>query len=101
MSKLELIYTIALAVVVLVLVVYYLIMAIKNGWINKITATLNEAIKYAEDNITGSSKKKEYVMSKVEEKCVELGIPYYLIKNLVSKLINRIIKDHNVIAHNE
>ena len=100
MSKLELMQTIALGVIVLIILIYYLIMAIKNGWVKKLTATLNEAIRYAEKNITGNVEKKKYVMEKIEDKCIELGIPYALIKNVISKLIERIIRDHNVIDHN-
>lgn len=97
MTKLELIELIILGVVALVLIVYYSIKAIKNGWVQKITATMNEAIKYAEANITGSKEKKEYVLQKVKEKCEELGIPYTLIESFVSKLINKIIANYNVI----
>lgn len=99
MSKLELIYTIAIAIIALVLVIYYIILAIKNGWIKKITATLNEAIKYAEFNIQGPAEKKKYVLDKVEEKCTELGIPYALISNLINKIIEKIVANHNIIDH--
>lgn len=97
MTKLELIELIVLGLVALVLIVYYSIKAIKNGWVQKITSTMNEAIKYAEANITGSKEKKEYVLQKVKEKCEELGIPYTLIESFVSKLINKIIANYNVI----
>lgn len=99
MSKLELIYTIAIAVVALIIVIYLIVMGIKNGWIKKIIQTLNTSIKYAELNITGNVEKKNYVMEKVEEKCIELGIPWFLIKNPVSKLIEKIIANYNVINH--
>ena len=46
MTKLELIELIILIVVAVGLGIYYLIKAIKNGWIQKITTTMNEAIKY-------------------------------------------------------
>ena len=98
MSKLELIETIALAVVALVIVVYYLILAIKNGWIKKLTQTVYEAIKYAEENLKGNEK-KAYVMRRVEARCSELGIPYTLIYNIVNKLIDKVIAHHNVIDH--
>ncbi len=99
MSKLELIYTIALAIFVVVLLIYYIIMAIKNGWIKKLTETLNVSMKYAEDNITGSAEKKKYVMEQIESKCIELGIPYTLISKLISSLIEKIIANHNIIDH--
>lgn len=94
MSKIELIETIALAVVALVIVV----LAIKNGWIKKLTQTVYEAIKYAEENLKGNEK-KAYVMRRVEARCSELGIPYTLIYNIVSKLIDKVIAHHNVIDH--
>lgn len=97
MTKLELIELIALLIVAVVLAIYYLIKAIKNGWITKITATLNEAIKYAEKNIKDGKEKKDYVICRVKEKCEELGIPYTLIEKLVSKLIDKIIANYNVI----
>lgn len=99
MSKIEMIYTIGLAIVALIVLVYYFVLMIKNGWIKKITMTLNDAIRYAEKNITGKAEKKNYVLSKVEEKCAELGIPYVLIRNLVSKTIERIIGNYNIIDH--
>ncbi len=101
MSRIELIYTIALCVVALAVFIYYAILAIKNGWIKKITQTLNDAIRYAEKNIQGKNEKKEYVMKKVEEKCTELGIPYAFIYKLVSKIIDKIIANHNIIDHDK
>lgn len=97
MTTLELIKLIVLGVVALILIVYYSIKGIKNGWVRKITETMNEAIKYSETNIIGSKEKKKYVLQKVKEKCEELGIPYTLIESIVSKLIDKIIANYNVI----
>ena len=44
MSKLELIEFIALAAIVFVGLIVLLVLAIKNGWIKKLTKTLNEEI---------------------------------------------------------
>jgi len=99
MSKLELIETIVIGAIVLFLLIYYLIKAIKNGWVKKITAVMNESIRYAEKNITGKVEKKRYVMDKIEEECINLGIPYGLIQKLISKLIDKIIANYNVIDH--
>lgn len=101
MSNLELIYTIAFSVIAATFVLYWIIMAIKNGWIKKITQTLNSAMRYAENNITGPSEKKYYVLKQVEAKCEEEGIPFFLIKGLISKVIERIVKDHNVFDHGD
>lgn len=97
MTKLEIIELVVIALVAVVLTVYYLIQAIKNGWVQKLTLTINDAIKYAELNIRDGKEKKAYVLKKVEEKCEELGIPYTLIYKLVNKLIDRIIANYNVI----
>lgn len=97
MTKLELIELIVIGIIALVLIIYYSILAIKNGWVKKISSTLNEAIKYAENSIEGGDAKKKYVMEKVEEKCEELGIPYVLIQKLLNKLINKIIENYNII----
>ena len=97
MTTKELIELIALALFILIQVIYYSILAIKNHWAKKILETMNEAIKYAEMNIDGGEKKFNYVLTKVEEKCEELGIPFVLIRKLVKKLINKTIEGYNVI----
>lgn len=97
MTTKELIELIALALFVIIQVVYYSILAIKNHWVKKILETMNEAIKYAEMNIDGGEKKFNYVLTKVEEKCEELGIPFVFIRKLVKKLINKTIEGYNVI----
>lgn len=97
MTKLELIELVALAIVVIGVTLYYLVLAIKNGWIKKITKTMNEAIKYAELNISGGEAKQEYVLKEVEKKCEELGIPFTFIRKLAVKVIKKVISDYNVI----
>ena len=34
-----------------------------------------------------------------EEKCIELGIPWFLIYKVVNRLIEKVVKYHNVIDH--
>lgn len=97
MTKLELIELVALAIVVIGLTLYYLVLAIKNGWIKKVAKTMNEAIKYAELNISGGQEKQDYVLKEIEKKCEELGIPFTLIRKLAVKVIKKIISDYNVI----
>ena len=99
MSPKEIIELVVISVVVLALVIYYSIKAVKNGWIKKLTKTLNEAMYYADHNITGPAEKKKYVLNKVEEKCIELGIPWFLIYKVVNRLIEKVVKYHNVIDH--
>lgn len=97
MSKLELIELIALAIIVTVLVIYWLIQAIKNHWIKELTKTVNDAIKYAEEHWSSGPYKKNYVMKQVETKCNELGIPYFLIYKLINKLVDKIVSNYNII----
>ena len=101
MSPKEILELVAMSVVVLALVVYYSIKVVKNGWVKKLTNTIEKAIKDAEKKYPdqGSGKQKfEYVMNCVEDKCVELGIPYSLLKSLIEKIINTIIAHYNVIS---
>lgn len=99
MSKLELIYTIVLAAAALFLLIYFIVMGIKHGWIKKLTETLNVSMKYAEDHVKGSAEKKAYVMGQIEAKCIELGIPYFLAKVVISKLIEKIVSCWNIKDH--
>lgn len=101
MSTMEMIKTVALAGIALFIILYFAILGIKNGWIKKINETLTTAIRYAEDNITGATEKRNYVLKQVEDKCVELGIPYLLIKSIVMKLIDTIISHHNILDHKD
>ena len=101
MNTTEIIELVVMSIIVLALVVYYSIKAVKNGWIKKLTNTIEKAIKKAEKLYPdpGSGKQKlEYVMNCVKDKCVELGIPYSLLKSLIEKIINKIIANYNVIS---
>lgn len=98
MSNRDLVELIIYAVVAIFVVGYFVIKAIKNHWIKQLTDTLNEALHYAEENITGPSDKKRYVLTKLEEKCIELGIPYGLIRRLLDKLIEKVVAYHNKVA---
>lgn len=101
MTTIEIIELIVLIVVVVGLSIYYLVKAIKNGWIKKLTDTIETSIKEAEEKYPETSsgdKKKEYVIGKVKAKCNELGIPYGLLYSLISKLIDTIISNYNVIS---
>ena len=98
MSIKEIIELAVASIVVLVLAVYYIIKAIKNNWLKQITATIEKAIKEAETSGKSGNEKKQLVLDAVQLKCADLGIPYTLLKNLVSKLIDRIIKDYNILS---
>lgn len=101
---LSLVEFIAIALVVIVLVIYYIIKAIKNKWVTKITQSINDAIAEAEKKFTESGQgeeKKKYVLEKVANTCNELGIPFNLIYKLVEKLIDKTIECYNVIVKSE
>lgn len=98
MTKLELVEAIVLGVVALVLIVFYVVKAVKNGWIQKILTTINNAIKEAEKSGKTGPEKKAYVMEQAERMCYELGIPYKIIEKIIEKLIDKIVENYNVIA---
>lgn len=98
MTTLEIIELIVLGAVVMTLIVFYLIKALKNDWIGKILKTINAAIKKAEATGKTGTEKKAFVMEQVEKVCDELNIPYKLIEKMVSKLIDTIVSHYNVIV---
>lgn len=93
-----------IALIVLVLAIYYLVKAIKNKWLSKITQSINDAIAEAEKKFTESGQgeeKKKYVLEKVANTCNELGIPFNLIYKLINKLIDKTIECYNIISKSE
>lgn len=100
MTVLEIAELVILAIVIVVLSIYYIVKAIKNKWLEKITAAINKAIKEAEEKFPESGSgdlKKTYVLKAVEEECVKLGIPYSLLKSLISTFIDKVVSNYNVI----
>lgn len=95
MTTLELIELIVLALTVCCLAIYYLVKAIKNHWLSKISSEVFKAMKEAEKSGLSGSAKKEYVLEKVEALCKELDVPYTFIKKLIDKLIEKTIKSYN------
>lgn len=96
----DIIKLVLLIVVIIVLFTYYLIKAIRNKWFKTLLSTIETSIKEAEKKFPESgsgNKKKEYVLNKVEIKCEELGIPYKLLKKLITTAIDKIIANYNVI----
>lgn len=100
MSILELIQLISLGVIALFVVIYLIVLAIKNKWVKQLIQTVEKAISEAEEKYGegNGDLKKEYVLKAVEKKAQELGIPYRLLRKLISKLIDMIIHDYNVIT---
>lgn len=90
-----------IGLIVLILVIYYLVKAIKNKWLSQLTQTINDAIAEAEKKFPSSGSgadKKNYVLDKITAKCSELGIPFTLVYKLVNKLIEDVIANYNVIS---
>ena len=91
---------VCLCVILLAFVVYVLFKAIKNKWIGKLFDTLKTAIKEAETKYPSGhgEDKKKYVLVRIEEKCKELNIPVGMIFSAISKLINTIVENYNIIT---
>lgn len=100
MNKFELFKTIVLAVIVVSLLIYYIIKAIKNKWLQKLTETIEKAIVFAETKFPEGhgQEKLQIVLDAVKEKCIELNIPYSLLYKLIRNLIDKIIENYNIIA---
>ena len=95
MTKLEIMFTIVIAIVVLLLIGYYFIKAIKQNYISKIYDGIVQAMKEAEEKFNNGEEKKQYVLLKVKELCKEVNIPYDFIATLIGKVIENIIKGYN------
>lgn len=95
----ELIRFIAECVICVALIIYYLIVIIKNKWLSQIIDTIKLAIAEAEEKWPEGHgiEKKEYVLAKVQEKCEALKIPFGLIYKLIVKVINNTVEGYNTI----
>lgn len=95
-------FTLITACVLLVVVlVFIIVLVVKNKWVKDIYSTVVTAIADAEKKFTdaGSGElKKQYVLAAVEKKCNELKLPVAILKLIVSKLIDTIVENYNVIA---
>lgn len=95
MTKLELIELIVIAAIIVVMSIYYLVKAIKNHWLSKISDTIIQAMRTAEASGKTGPEKKDYVLEQIQQLCVELGIPYAFIKKLIDRFIEKTIKSYN------
>ena len=100
MTVLEIIQLVAIGLIILGILTYLLVKAIKNKWISKLTNCIETSIKEAEIQWSEGhgSEKLEYVLGKVKAKCEELGIPYMLLYKLIKALVEKIVSHYNVIA---
>ena len=101
MTTLEIIQLCVISVAILAILIYIIVMGIKNKWFSKLWDTIKVSIKEAEEKFPESGsgdKKKAYVLEKVKAKCDELGIPYELLKKLIDVAIDKVIEDYNVIS---
>ena len=96
----QIIELVVLAVVVIATLYKFIRDAKNNNWTSQLLDTIKVACKEAEELYgTGEgSKKQEYVLKKVEEKCNELSIPYKKVYSLIVKLIKEIINGYNAIV---
>lgn len=100
MGTLNIILIVALALIIVGLIVFYLIKGIKEKWLSEVLDCVSQAIKEAEKQFgPGQGDAKQvYVLKKVRLKCEELKIPYALIETLIVALINQIIAHYNIIV---
>lgn len=100
MTVLEIIQLVAIGLIVLGILTYLVVKAIKNKWISKLTHCIETSIKEAETQWPEGhgSEKLEYVLGKVKAKCEELNIPYMLLYKLIKALVEKIVSHYNVIA---
>lgn len=100
MTILEIIQLSVIGIALVAILIYCIVMGVKNKWFSKLWETIKLAIKEAETKFPESGsgdKKKAYVLEQVEIKCIELGIPYSLLKKLISLAIDKVIDDYNII----
>lgn len=99
MSSLEIIQLVALIVIAVALIVWFVAKGIQNNWFKQLYDTLKQAIKDAEKKYpSGHGKEKlEYVLDQIKKKCDELHIPYLAIYKYIRKVIEKIIEDYNII----
>lgn len=101
MTTLEIIQLCVIGIAVFAILIYCLVVGIKNKWFKQLLETMNTAINEAETKFPeqgSGDKKKAYVLEKVKAKCDELGIPYALLKKLINVAIDKVIEDYNVIS---
>lgn len=91
---------IILIVITLAVIIFFVIKGIKEGWLKQLLETLRDAIKEAEKLYPDGhgEEKKAFVLKAIEVKCVELKIPFKVIKSLIEKSIETIIYGYNTIA---
>lgn len=101
MSLQDWVFFVVSCVLLVGIVAFLVVLAVKNKWVKEVYSTVVVAIKEAEEKFPehGSGElKKEYVLNAVEKKCYELNIPYAILKLVITKLIDTIVKHYNVIA---
>ena len=74
MSELEIIQLCIISAIVLFLVIFYAIKAIKNKWVGKLVSSVKEACKVAEASGKTGSEKKEMVLKEGVIKNKDLAI---------------------------
>ena len=72
MSILEIIELIVIAIILLFLLIYYGIKAIKNHWVDELVMTINDAIKFIEKQSMKGYEKKQYVLDFLASKGIKI-----------------------------
>ena len=101
MTTLEIIQLCVIGIAVFAILIYCLVVGIKNKWFKQLLETMNTAINEAETKFPeqgSGEQKKAYVLEKVKVKCDELCIPYELLKKLINVAIEKIIEHYNIIS---
>ena len=101
MTTLEIIQLCVIGIAVFAILIYCLVVGIKNKWFKQLLETMNTAINEAETKFPeqgSGEQKKAYVLEKVKAKCDELCIPYALLKKLIDLAIDKVIEDYNIIS---
>lgn len=100
MDKITVIITlVCLVAILLAFILYFVVKAIKNKWVTKLYETLKISMKEAEEKYDSGhgDDKKKYVLDAMEKKAEELGIPWKMLVSTISKLINTIISNYNML----
>lgn len=99
MTTLEIVELVVLIAAFVTVFVIYLVKAIKNKWLGQLMATLETAMKEAEEKWPEGhgDEKREYVLNAMRKKCEELQIPYGVMASLLTRIIAEIVKHWNIL----
>ena len=99
MDTLSIILLVCLCVIAVALATYIAVMIVKNHWVGEIMDTIKEAVHKAEELYPEGhgEEKLKIVLDAVEAKCKDLKIPYNLLVKVITKIIQTIVSNYNII----